>query len=83
MASTVRLLAFALVGGSWGDTPQAGLWCWSFVNASSITYTSYGARLLIFSGTWCGLHFHFVCVSLLLSAVLGLMVRKLGCGIGT
>nr|DAU94081.1 MAG TPA: hypothetical protein [Caudoviricetes sp.] len=38
---------------------------------------------LFFSGTWCGLHFPFVCVSLLLSAVLGLMVRKLGCGIGT
>ena len=84
MASTVRLLAFALVGGGYTtDDVRCGLWCWTFDNTSSNTYTSYGARLLIFSGTWCGLHFPFVCVSLLLSAVLGLMVRKLGCGIGT
>lgn len=50
MASTVRLLAFALVGGSWGDDTLAGLWCWSFVLVSSTTYASYGARLLIFFG---------------------------------
>ena len=47
MASTVRLLAFALVGGAWSIGAGAGLWYWNVNEASSNAWTNVGARLLI------------------------------------
>lgn len=47
MASTVRLLAFALVGGAWSNGTEAGLWYWNVNEASSNAWTNVGARLLI------------------------------------
>ena len=77
-----------LVGGAYPTAyERVGLWCWTFDNASTTTYVSYGARLIILRySLWDLVCFVLVFFSLhillLLSAVDMIMVYRLACGIG-
>lgn len=86
MCSWVDVLCFAdfLVGGGWLSATSTGLWFWYFNNASSVLWTTIGARLLI-RDLMCFVPVcssSYLLVSLLLSAVIGTTLPRLACGIG-
>lgn len=76
-----------LVGGRYGVSLPAGLWCWTMNNTSSNVSINIGARLIILRySLWDLMCFVLVFFSLhillLLSAVDMIMVYRLACGIG-
>ena len=80
-ASVVLVLLRALVGGRWNNTLNCGLWYWNYNNASADYSINVGARPLILRlGIWCVCFVVYDC--LLLSAVYGLIILDVACGIG-
>ena len=70
-----------LVGGYWYEHTRAGLWCSTSGNSSDVSRTHVGARPLILNiGIWCVCFVVYDC--LLLSAVYGLIILDVACGIG-